>query len=122
MEGKKTQGKRKPNHRRRWSKHLQHIHLNAAGIDVGSCSHFVAVPEGRDAVSVCEFGTFTCDLEVLAEWLKQCGVDTVAMESTGVYWIPVYELLEARGFEVLLVDARRVKNVPGRKSDVLDCQ
>lgn len=122
MKGKKTQGKRKPNHRRRWPKQLQHIHLNAAGIDVGSRSHFVAVPEGRDTVSVREFGTFTCDLEALAEWLKQCGVDTVAMESTGVYWTPVYELLEARGFEVLLVDARRVKNVPGRKSDVLDCQ
>jgi transposase len=101
---------------------LQHIHLNAAGIDVGSRSHFVAVPEGRDTVSVREFGTFTGDLEALAEWLKQCGVDTVAMESTGVYWIPVYELLEAQGFEGLLVDARRVKNVPGGKSDVLDCQ
>ena len=103
-------------------KHLQHINLNAAGIDIGSERHMVAVPEGRDPVSVREFGTFTADLEALASWLKQCGVTTVAMESTGVYWIPLFELLERRGFEVKLVDARHVKNVSGRKSDVLDCQ
>lgn len=101
---------------------LQHVNLNAAGIDVGSTSHFVAVPEGRDTVTVREFATFTADLHTLAGWLEQCGVDTVVMESTGVYWIPLFELLEARGFEVLLVDARKVKNVSGRKSDVLDCQ
>jgi transposase len=82
----------------------------------------VAVPEGRDEVSVREFGTFTADLEALADWLKKCGVTSVAMESTGVYWIPLFELLERRGFEVKLVDARHVKNVSGRKSDVLDCQ
>ncbi len=102
--------------------HLQHMNLNAAGIDIGSERHMVAVPEGRDPVSVREFGTFTADLEALATWLKQCGVTTVAMESTGVYWIPLFELLERRGFEVKLVDARHVKNVSGRKSDVLDCQ
>src|SRR5258705_10306807 len=102
--------------------HLQHINLNAAGIDIGSEQHLVAVPEGRDPLSVREFGTFTSDLEALAAWLKQCGVTTVAMESTGVYWIPLFELLEERGFEVKLVDARHVKNVSGRKSDVLDCQ
>jgi transposase len=102
--------------------HLQHMNLNAAGIDIGSERHMVAVPEGRDTVSVREFGTFTTDLEALASWLKQCGVTTVAMESTGVYWIPLFELLERRGFEVKLVDARHVKNVSGRKSDVLDCQ
>ena len=102
--------------------HLQHMNLNAAGIDIGSERHLVAVPEGRDKVSVREFGTFTADLEALAVWLKQCGVTTVAMESTGVYWIPLFELLERRGFEVKLVDARHVKNVSGRKSDVLDCQ
>ena len=101
---------------------LQHINLNAAGIDIGSERHLVAVPAGRDEVSVREFGTFTADLEALAAWLKKCGVTTVAMESTGVYWIPLFELLEARGFEVKLVDARHVKNVSGRKSDVLDCQ
>jgi len=101
---------------------LQHINLNAAGIDIGSERHLVAVPEGRDPVSVREFGTFTADLEALATWLKRCGVTTVAMESTGVYWIPLFELLEGRGFEVKLVDARHVRNVSGRKSDVLDCQ
>ena len=103
-------------------KQLHHMNLNAAGIDIGSERHLVAVPEGRDTVSVREFGTFTADLQDLAAWLKQCGVTTVAMESTGVYWIPLFELLERQGFEVKLVDARRVKNVPGRKSDVLDCQ
>jgi len=101
---------------------LQHINLNAAGVDIGSERHLVAVPEGRDEVSVREFGAFTADLEALAAWLKKCGVTTVAMESTGVYWIPLFELLERRGFEVKLVDARHVKNVSGRKSDVLDCQ
>jgi transposase len=103
-------------------KELAQVNLNAAGIDVGSERHLVAVPEGRDQVSVREFGTFTADLEELADWLTKCGVRTVAMESTGVYWIVLFELLERRGFEVKLVDARRVKNVPGRKSDVLDCQ
>ncbi len=102
--------------------HLQHLNLNAAAIDIGATSHFVAVPEGRDSVSVREFATFTADLHRLADWLEQCDVDTVVMESTGVYWIPVFELLEQRSFEVLLVDARHVKNVSGRKSDVLDCQ
>ncbi len=101
---------------------LPHLNLNAAAIDIGATSHFVAVPEGRDRVSVREFATFTADLHRLADWLTQCGVDTVVMESTGVYWIPVFELLEQRGFEVRLVDARHVKNVSGRKSDVLDCQ
>src|SRR5258707_1937132 len=102
--------------------HLRHINLNAAGIDIGSERHMVAVPEGRDEVSVREFGAFTTDLLALADWLAQCGITTVAMEATGVYWIPLFELLERRGFEVKLVDARQVKNVSGRKSDVLDCQ
>lgn len=103
-------------------KQLQHINLNAAGIDIGSEHHMVAVPEGRAEVAVREFSTFTADLNALADWLQQCGVTTVAMESTGVYWIPLFELLERRGFEVKLVDARHVKNVTGRKSDILDCQ
>ena len=89
-------------------KQLQHVNLNAAGIDVGSDRHLVAVPEGRDDVAVREFGAFTADLHALANWLSKCGVTTVAMESTGVYWIPVFELLEGLGFEVKLVDARRV--------------
>lgn len=103
-------------------KHLQNINQHAAGIDIGSRSHFVAVPEGSDEQPVREFSTFTCDLERLADWLISCGVTTVAMESTGVYWIPVFEILESHGLEVKLVNARHVKNVPGRKSDVLDCQ
>lgn len=102
--------------------YLEHINRRAAGIDIGSKSHFVAVPEGCDEVSVREFKSFTSDLYALADWLKNCGVETVAMESTGVYWIPLYELLESQGFEVRLVDARHVKNVSGRKTDVLDCQ
>ena len=101
---------------------LSLTHPNAAGIDIGSASHYVAVPPDRDDEPVREFPSFTADLERLADWLEACGVDTVAMESTGVYWIPLYELLDARGFTVLLVNARHVKNVSGRKSDVLDCQ
>jgi len=97
-------------------------HPNAAGIDIGSAAHFVAVPPDRDDEPVREFPSFTTDLQAIADWLRACGVDTVAMESTGVYWIPLYELLESRGFTVLLVNARHVKNVSGRKSDVLDCQ
>lgn len=103
-------------------KHLEQINLWAAGIDIGSTSHFVAVPEGCTTRSVREFKTFTPDLNSLVEWLKECGIQTIAMESTGVYWIPVYELLEEKGFEVKLVDARQVKNVSGRKTDILDCQ
>jgi len=101
---------------------LQLTHPNAAGIDIGSASHYVAVPPDRDEEGVREFRSFTEDLDRLASWLTTCGVDTVAMESTGVYWIPLYELLESRGFTVYLVNARHVKNVSGRKSDVLDCQ
>jgi len=116
--------KQKPSRRGRpkLPKHLQHLNQHAAGIDVGSRSHFVAVPEGADEQPVREFSTFTDDLERLAEWLISCGVTTVAMESTGIYWIPVFEILEHHGLEVRLVNARHVKNVPGRKSDVLDCQ
>ena len=101
---------------------MESINLNAAGIDIGSRSHFVAVPADRDAQPVQEFPTFTPDLERLADWLTECGITTVAMESTGVYWIPLFELLESRGFEVRLVNAHHIKNVPGRKTDVVDCQ
>jgi transposase len=101
---------------------MEVAHPNAAGIDIGSANHFVAVPPDRDDKPVREFKSFTQDLEALADWLKACDVDMVAMESTGVYWIPLYELLESRGFTVYLVNARHVKNVSGRKSDVLDCQ
>ena len=86
-------------------------HPNAAGIDIGSASHFCAFPPDRDDDPVREFKSYTVDLERLASWLKECSVDIVAMESTGVYWIPLFELLERRGFTVLLVNARHVKNV-----------
>jgi transposase len=101
---------------------LERVNPNAAGIDCGSEMHYVAVPPGRDAEPVRCFKTFTGDLHRLADWLVACGVKSVAMEATGVYWIPIYEILEARGLEVLLVNARHVKNVPGRKSDVTDCE
>src|SRR6266404_2740493 len=95
---------------------------NAAGIDIGGSSHWVAVPRTADDEPVREFGTMTDDLNAMADWLLACGVDTVALESTGAYWIPVYEVLERRGLAVWLVDARQMKYVPGRKSDVMDCQ
>lgn len=104
------------------SEDLPKINLNAAGIDIGSTEHYVAVPPGRDKESVRAFGSFTSDLHSIANWLKECKIETVAMESTGVYWLPLFQILESRGFEVLLVNAQHVKNVPGRKTDVQDCQ
>ena len=101
---------------------LSQLNLNAAGIDVGATGHFVAVPADRAEQPVQEFEAFTTDLYRLADWLAECGVETVVMESTGVYWIPLFGVLEERGFQVMLVDPRRIKNVPGRKTDVLDCQ
>ena len=101
---------------------LSLLNPNAAGIDVGASSHYVAVPADRAEQSVREFEAFTTDLYRLADWLAECGVETVVMESTGVYWIPLFGVLEERGFTVMLVDPRRIKNVPGRKTDVLDCQ
>jgi Transposase len=90
---------------------------NAAGIDVGAREMFVAVPPGRDENPVRVFATFTEDLERLTDWLEQCGVTTVALESTGVYWIPLFEILEQRGIRPCLVNARHMKNVPGRRTD-----
>jgi len=101
---------------------LKRINRNAAGIDCGSEAHYVAVPPERDAEPVRSFKTFTADLHHLADWLKACKIKTIAMESTGVYWIPIFEILEEHGFEVVLVNSRHIKNVPGRKTDVLDCQ
>jgi transposase len=95
---------------------------DAAGVDVGSQVHYAAVPEGRAQQSVRSFGAYTAQLGELVQWFKDCEIKTVAMESTGVYWIPLYQKLEEAGLEVLLVDARQVKHVPGRKSDVQDCQ
>jgi transposase len=101
---------------------LRPLNEDAAGIDIGAERHYVAVGPTACQHPVREFSVFTKDLYAIADWLEACGVKTVAMESTGVYWVPLFELLEERGFEVKLVDARKVKNVSGRKSDVLDCQ
>ena len=101
---------------------LDVVHPDAAGIDVGNSMHYVAVRPDRDPDSVRRFECFTADLHRLADWLVQCRVTTVAMQSTGVYWIPLYEILEARGLEVFLVNARHTKNLPGRKSDVQESQ
>src|SRR6185369_10394374 len=96
------------------------INVNAAGIDVGDTQFAVAVPPGRDSACVKEFGAFTCDLKLISAWLKQCGIETVAMESTGVYWKPLFAVLVQDGFEVSLVNARHTKNVTGRKTDESD--
>ena len=101
---------------------LAQINLHAAGIDLGSRSHFVAVPADRDPHPVREFGAFTADLYRMADWLKQCRIDTVVMESTGVYWTTLMEVLEERGFIVLLVNPHQLKHCPGRKTDVCDAQ
>jgi hypothetical protein len=96
------------------------IRPDAAGIDISPEVIYVAVDPGKDARPIRHFGTFTGELYRIANWLKGCGVRTVAMESTGVYWIPLYQVLDERGFEVYLVNARHYKNVPGRKTDVCD--
>jgi transposase len=115
--------------RKEWARRLQSedlglevVHPHAAGIDVGNGVHYVAVRPDRDPQPVRRFECFTADLYRLADWLRSCGVKTVAMQSTGVYWIPVYEILEERGFQVYLVNARPTKNLPGRKSDVQESQ
>lgn len=113
--GEQTRGRRSP-------RTMPTIHAHAAGLDVGSTFHVVAVAPERADEPVRTLRSFTQDLRRLADWLHEVGVTTVAMESTGVYWIPVFEILEARGFEVLLVNARDVRNVPGRKTDVHDAQ
>ena len=115
--------------RKEWARRLQSndpgldvIHPQAAGIDAGNAAHYVAVRPDRDPEPVRRFECFTADLYRLADWLNSCGVTTVAMQSTGVYWIPLYDILEERGFEVYLVNARHTKNLPGRKSDVQESQ
>src|SRR5438132_310871 len=101
---------------------LEVVHPDAAGIDIGNESNYVAVPPSRDSPPVRRFGGTTADLKAMADWLKQCGMRTVAMQSTGVYWIAVYDILEQAGLEVYLVNARETKNLPGRKSDVQESQ
>jgi hypothetical protein len=115
--------------RKEWGRRLQSedpglevVHAHAAGIDVGNGMHYVAVRPDRDPQPVRRFECFTADLHCLAAWLQRCGVKTVAMQSTGVYWIPIYEILEERGIQVYLVNARHTKNLPGRKSDVQESQ
>lgn len=98
------------------------INPNSAGIDIGASSHFVAVPKDRDKNHVREFECFTSDILEMIAWLKKCRIETVVMESTGSYWIPVFELLDQAGIQVMMVDAHQVKNVKGRKSDIIDCQ
>jgi len=118
----KTRGKVKPKKLPKSLAGLQRINLNAAGIDISAGEHYVAVPADRDPQPVQRFGTYTSELHRLARWLKDCGITTVAMESTSNYWVALFQILESAGLEVLLVNARHVKNVPGKKSDVLDCQ
>jgi transposase len=101
---------------------LEVIHPDAAGIDIGNETHYVAVPPSRDSQPVRRFGYTTAELKAMAAWLKQCRIRTVAMQSTGVYWISVYDILEQAGLEVYLVNARDTKNLPGRKSDVQESQ
>jgi transposase len=101
---------------------LEVVHPDAAGIDIGNESHYVAVPPARDSESVRRFGCTTAELKEMAAWLKECGIRTVAMQSTGVYWIAVYDILEEVGLEVYLANARETKNLPGRKSDVQESQ
>ena len=98
------------------------VHPNAAAIDVGATMHMAAVRADRAPEPIRSFGTFTADLHRLVDWFTECGVETVVMESTSVYWIPIFELLDSRGFTVCLVNARDAKHVPGRKTDVSDAQ
>ncbi len=118
----KRKGKKKNSQKAVKLDSLKQLNLNAAGLDIGSEEIWACVPEDRDKETVRAFPSFTPDLYALADWLEACGVETVAMESTGVYWIPIYEILEEKGFEVYLVNARHIKNVPGKKTDVMDCQ
>jgi transposase len=115
--------------KKEWARRLQSedpglevVHPHAAGIDVGNSVHYVAVRPDRDSEPVRRFECFTADLYRMADWLRSCGVRTIAMQSTGVYWIPLYDILEERGFKVFLVNARQTKNLPGRKSDVQESQ
>ncbi|NER32271.1 MAG: IS110 family transposase [Symploca sp. SIO1C4] len=101
---------------------LKKLNLSAAGIDIGADEIYVCVPEERAKQTVRSFGTYTQDLFEISQWLRDCAVDTVAMESTGVLWIPLYQHLSEQGIELCLVNAKHIKNVPGKKSDVLDCQ
>jgi transposase len=114
--------KSKKQEQKKESGQFQNVNPNAAGIDIGARVHYVAVPADRDERPVRAFECFTTDLQSIVQWLQKCNVETVAMESTGVYWIPLYDMLVQNGFNVILANAAHVKNVPGRKTDVSDCQ
>jgi transposase len=116
MKKRTISGKRKP------LQSLPQVEPDAAGVDVGAREMYVAVPANRDEEPVRVYQTFTCDLNAIADWLLACEIRTVAMESTGVYWIPLYQILEARGIQVCLVNARHMRNVPGRRTDWHECQ
>jgi transposase len=123
MRGKRPTGKQQKSAQTKMDwKALEVVHPDAAGIDIGGSEHWVAVSPERDAEPVRCFGCFTKDLREMARWLVEKGVRSIAMQSTGVYWMPVYEVLEQQGLEVFLVNARHTKNVPGRKSDIQECQ
>jgi len=116
------QAKTKKRRQAKWDEGLPTLNRNAAGIDVGNAEHFVAVPAGRDPEPVRTFGSFTSDLHRMAQWLKACGIETVVMQATGVYWVALFQMLESYGFQVNVVNARHTKTLPGRKTDVLECQ
>lgn len=123
MRSKRLSSGQKRPAQKKWDwKALEIVHPDAAGIDVGGSEHWVAINPDRDAEPVRSFGCFTADLRQMAQWLVEKGVRSVAMQSTGVYWMPVFEVLQQSGLEVFLVNARHTKNVPGRKSDVQECQ
>ncbi len=115
----RSQKSRRDKRVKEWER-LPPLNRNAAGIDVGNAEHHVAVPMGRDAEPVQKFGSFTADLHRMAQWLKDCGIDTVVMQATGVYWVALYQILEDYGFQVNVVNAQHTKTLPGRKTDVLE--
>ena len=123
MKDRGRAGTRRPRRRPRIEQRFpEEIHRAAAGIDIASKSYWVAVPEDRDEHPAREFRRSTEDLRALADWLAACGIQTVAMEPIGDHWLPLYAILEQRRFEVVLVEARSFKGVPGRPRDLLDCQ
>lgn len=117
-----TKKRKKNRNKIQLNEQWEKINPDAAGIDIGSREHYVCVPSDRDAQNVRRFGTTTPELEAMAEWLRQCAIRTIALEATGIYWIAAFQLLERKGFQVILVNPRQTKNVAGRKTDVLDCQ
>jgi transposase len=114
--------KKKKQRNKDWENGLPELNRNAAGIDVGNAEHYVAVPAERDPEPVRTFGSFTADLHRMAQWLKSCRIETVVMQATGVYWVALHQILEDYGFQVNVVNARHTKTLPGRKTDVLECQ